>query len=424
MSENLSKADSKFIIRPWKLDPLILTRGEGVYVEDVKGRRLIDTMSAFFVLNVGYSHKEVLEAIKDQVDRIIHTTTYQSNIPIIKLAEKLAEITPTKLNRIFYTVGGAETCETAIRMAKQYTGKREIITLQASYHGASTVGSSTMTGISKNKVGFTPQVPGVFHAAAPYCYRCVFDKEYPDCGLRCAGDIERVINTETSGDVAAILVEPILGAGGAIIPHDGWLQEVERICRENDLLFIVDEIQTGFGRSGRMWAIEHCQVEPDIMCLSKTVGGGLPLGAVVTTKEIAEKFQASIPSTFAGNALAAAAGLKTIEIIERERLWKKAERMGNYFYKRFSELAEKYDVIGDVRFKGLMGGIELVKDRKSKEPAVDECWKIAYKLRELGILTFPGGISGSVFRVQPPLIITEEEAEKIINAYDTALASI
>jgi len=417
----LKEYDSTYIIRPWKVKPIIVRRGEGVFIEDLEGKRYIDTVSAFFVLNVGYSHPEVIAAVKEQIEKVAQTTTYQSNIPIVRLAKKLVEITPKRLNRVYYVVGGAETCETAVKMAKQYTGRREIITLKASYHGASTTGSATLTGITADKVGFTPSVPGVYHAAPPYCYRCQFGMTYPDCGLTCAYDIKNVLKTETMGDVAAVMVETIMGAGGAIIPPKDWLKAVKEICDENGLLLIVDEIQAGFGRSGLFWAFEHSSVEPDLLCVSKTLGGGFPLGAVVTSEEVAEKFEAAIPPTFAGNAVAAVAGLKTIEIIERERLWENAARMGEYFTKRFNELAEEHHIIGNVRFRGLMGGIELVKDRETKEAAIEEAEAIAEALKEKGILSLPGGISGSVFRIQPALNIKIEEAEMIIEAFDSVL---
>jgi 4-aminobutyrate aminotransferase-like enzyme len=202
------------------------------------------------------------------------------------------------------------------------------------------------------------------------------------------------------------------------------LKEVKRICEANNLLLIADEIQTGFCRSGKFWAVEHSGVTPDIMCLSKPLGGGLPMGAVVTREEIAETFKAGIPPTFAGNALPAAAGLKTIEVLVKNRLWEYAKVIGEHINKRFNELAEKYPLIGDVRFKGLMGGIELVKDRKTKEPATEEARKMIGMLKAEGVLAFPGGISGSVFRIQPAINITMEDADKIVDAYDVVLGAL
>jgi len=422
--EEIKRKDTKYIIRPWNIKPIIIKEAKGATIVDIDGNEYIDSESAFFVLNIGYSHPEVVKAIRDQAAKVMQTTTFQSNIPIIELAEQIAKITPTSLSKVYYTTGGAETCENAIKMAKQYTGKFEIIALQAAYHGSSTVASSTLTGISKSKAGFFPLVAGVYHAAPPYCYRCQFGLTHPECALKCAQDFERVLKTETTGEVAAVILEPIPGAGGALIPPDDWLKEVKRICDDYNMLLIADEIQTGFGRSGKLWAVEHSGVTPDIMCLSKPLGGGLPMGAVVTKSEIAEKFRAGIPPTFAGNALPAVAGLKTIEIIMRERLWENAKRIGDHLAERFTELAERHPLIGDIRFKGLMGGVELVKDRKTKTPAVEEARKMTEMLKEEGVLAFPGGISGSVFRVQPPLNITIEEADEIVDAYDVVLEQI
>ncbi|MFQ6075360.1 MAG: aspartate aminotransferase family protein [Candidatus Bathyarchaeia archaeon] len=420
-SEELKKKDSELIIRPWWVKPIIITEGKGVYVKDIDGKEYIDTASAFFVLNLGYSHPEVVKAIKDQAEKVIQTTMYQSSIPMIELTEKLVKITPRNLTRVFYTAGGAEAVEVATKMARLYTGKSEIIALKAAYHGTSTIASATLTGIAKTKVGTNPQIPGVYHAAPPYCYRCYYGLTYPECGLTCAYDIERVLKTDSVGDAAAVLVEPILGAGGAIIPPDPWLREVRKICDEHGLLLIADEVQTGFARSGEMFAIEHSGVEPDIMCLSKAVGGGLPQGAVVAREEIAEKFKTVIPPTFAGNTLACVSGLKTIEVIEKERVWENAAKMGAYFKKKFTEISEWHPSIGDVRFKGLMGGVELVVDRRTREPAVDEAKEVTPKLMDLGVIAFPGGISGSVFRIQPPLNISKREADKVVDAFDEVL---
>jgi 4-aminobutyrate aminotransferase-like enzyme len=422
--EEIKRKDAEYIIRPWSIKPIIIKESKGATITDVDGNEYIDSESAFFVLNIGYSHPEVVEAIKEQAGKVIQTTTFQSNIPIIELAEKIAEITPDPLNRVYYTTGGAETCENAVKMAKQFTGGFEVVALQAAYHGSSTSASSTFTGMAKSKVGFFPLVAGIYHAAPPYCYRCQFGLTYPECGLKCAQDFDRVLKTESTGQGAAVLLEPIPGAGGALIPPDDWLKEVKRICEANNLLLIADEIQTGFCRSGKFWAVEHSGVTPDIMCLSKPLGGGLPMGAVVTREDIAETFKAGIPPTFAGNALPAVAGLKTIDVLVKNRLWDYAKVIGGHINKRFNELAEKHPLIGDVRFKGLMGGIELVKDRKTKEPAAEEARKMIEMLKAEGILAFPGGISGSVFRIQPPINITMEEADKIVDAYDVVLGEL
>ncbi len=419
--EELIKKDAAHIIRPWWLKPIIVTQGKGAKVTDIEGREYIDTASAFFVLNAGYGHPEVIQAIKDQAEKVIQTSAYQSNIPMIELAEKLTKIVPGNMGKVFFTAGGAEAIEVATKMARLYTGKHEIIALKASYHGSSTVATSTLTGLSRTKLKTIPQISGVYHAAPPYCYRCFYGLNYPECNLACTQDIIRIMDTETVGDVAAVLVEPMMGAGGGIIPPDAWLREVRKICDEKGMLLIVDEVQTGFGRSGRMFGMEHSGVRPDIVALSKAVGGGLPQGAVVTREDVTQKFQTVIPPTFSGNALACAAGLKTIEVIERERLWERAVEMGAHFKKRFTQIAEHHPSIGDVRFKGLMGGIELVVDRRTKVPAVEESRAITPMLREEGVLAFPGGLSGSVFRIQPPLTISREEADRVVDAFDKVL---
>lgn len=425
MTENRDlESVSEIIIRPWWYRGLIVKEAKGSILIDLNGRSYIDTTSSFFVSNIGHCHPEVVDVIKAQVEKTLSIPQFQLTIPAIKLAAKITKMAPVKgaTKRLFYTVAGAETIETGIRFARCFTGKQGIIALQGGFHGW-TYGAVSATGLKAFRTGAGPVISGVYHAMAPYCYRCALRLKYPDCGLMCARDIEKMLIAETE-DFAAVLLEPILGAGGGIIPPDGYLKEVRNICDRYGVLLIADEIQTGFGRSGKMFAVDHWDVEPDILCVSKSCGGGLALGAVVARQEIAEKFTIPTPSTFAGHPVACAAGLKTIEIIERDKLWENAAKIGDLFLKMFGELAEKYPTIGEVRFRGLMGGVELVKDRKTKEPAKEESKKIVNQLREEGVIAIAGGLSGSTFRIQPPLIIAEEQAIMVVEAFDKTLKSL
>lgn len=412
------------IIRPWSYQGIIAEEGQGPLLKDIHGKTYIDCTSAFFVMNVGHSHPEVVEEIRKNAEKLTQITTFQSSVQSVKMAKKLTEIVPVRGQdmRVYYTVGGSDTIEGAVRFARSFTKREGLIALQGAYHGW-TYGAVALTGLKSYRDGIGPVMPGVYHAAPPYCYRCPYNLTFPECDLFCAKDSERFLKAETE-NIGAFIVEPIPGAGGCIVPPDGWYQEIREICDKNNLIMIADEVQTGFGRAGKMFASQIWNVEPDIICLSKSLGGGLPLGAVVTRKEIAAQFKIPSPGTFAGHSLACAAGLKTIEIIERDRLWENAARVGEHFQKRFTELQEKHPTIGDVRFKGLMGGVELVKDPKTKEPAIELAKKVVSESMKDGVLMITGGMSGSVLRIQPPLTIPEEQADIVIDTVDKILNSI
>lgn len=425
MDKNSLFEEEKYLVRPSlvKIKSTLIVEGKGAIVTDIDGNQYIDNTAGAMALPLGHSHPHVVEAIKNQAEKIMQLTLIQTNIPAIKLAAKIANLSPGRLKKVFYAVGGSEAIEASIKMARQFTGKHEIVALRYSFHGLG-FGSVAATGMSTMKTGWGPTLPGVLHAVAPYCYRCPFAQEYPDCNIRCADDIEEVIRFDSTGDVAAVLLEPMLGAGGAIIPPKEYMVKVRKICDRNGLLLIVDEIQTGFGRTGKMFAIEHYDVEPDLMVLGKAVGGGLPCSAVVTREEIIGKFKSYI-YTFAGNALVCAAGLATLEIIEKENLPKKAYELGRYMEDEFSDFSKKSKLIGDVRIKGVWGGIELVKDKKTKVPAVEEATKVVDKLLEKKILTFPpSGVLGNVIRIMCPLTITNDQIETLIEKIKEAILEV
>src|SRR4051812_14057409 len=349
-------------------EPLALVRGEGQYVWDDQGKRYLDCFGGVLTVSVGHANPKVNEAIIEQVKTLSHTSTLYSNKPQSDLAEKIAQIAPGRLKKSFFTNSGTEADDTAIHAAKIATGRHEIVVLRHSYSGRSAtalsaVGHSTWRPLPA-------QVAGIVHARAPYCYRCPFKLTYPECGLACANDIEDLIMTATTGEIAAFMAETILGVGGFIVPPPGYFERAVEIARNHGGLFISDEVQTAWGRTGDKWfGIEHWDVVPDIITSAKGLGNGVPIGITVATPEVADKYPGLTFSTFGGNPVSMTAALAVIKVIEDEGLRKNAQEVGSYLRQGLEGLKEKYPVIGDVRGLGLMQGLELVKDRFTKEPA-------------------------------------------------------
>jgi 4-aminobutyrate aminotransferase/(S)-3-amino-2-methylpropionate transaminase len=342
-----------------------------------------------------------------------------------ELAVKLAEITPPGLSKSFFGNSGAEANECALKLAKKFTKRHEIMALECSFHGR-TIGTLSVTGQSRRRrYDMGPYLPGVSFAPAPYCYRCPMGRRYPECDLLCARRVEEIVDYHTSNNVAALIAEPILGEGGIIVPPPDYFKVVREILDERDILLIVDEVQTGFARTGRMFAIEHYGVEPEIMTLGKGIAAGLPLGVCISRADIGDAFEPGDHlSTFGGNPVCCAAALANIQIMEEEHLAERAEEKGRYLMKRLEELREAHSLIGDVRGKGLMVGVELVRDMGSKRPAADEASRVREEMRRGGILIGVGGVKGSTLRLQPPLIIEVEQLERALNVLDTALTKV
>ncbi len=406
-------------------DPLPLERGEGLYVWDVEGRRYLDFFAGILTTSVGHRHPKVTERVKEQVDKIVHTSTLYPHENTVNLAEKLAEIAPGRLQQSFFTNSGTEANETAIMLAKVYTGQQEVIALRHGYSGRSALAMS-LTGISSWRIGGT-QVPGIKHAPNAYCYRCPLKLSYPQCGVACAYALEDVIKTSTSGKIAAVLVEPIQGVGGFVTPPPEYFKIVEEITHHYGGLLIVDEVQTGFGRTGTYWfGIEHWDVEPDIMTMAKGIANGFPLGNTMTRPEIAEAMpQAGLTiSTFGGNPVSSIAALATIEVLQEEADPGHVDEVGSHLRKGLDALWEKYPVIGEVRGKGLMQGVELVKDRESKEPAPDAVNMLFEETKARGLLIGKGGAYGNVVRVAPPLTATKAHVEEALEILDEAFARV
>jgi alanine-glyoxylate transaminase / (R)-3-amino-2-methylpropionate-pyruvate transaminase len=404
-------------------EPIAIDHGQGMYVWDDGGKKYLDCFGGVLSTSVGHVHPHVIEAVTDQFKKISHTSTLYANGPQSELAQKLAEITPEGLEKSFFTNSGTEADETATLAAKLYTGRQEIITLRHSYSGRSAA-AITASGHAPWKI-LPAQVPGYVHAPAPYCYRCPFKLKYPECDLACAKDLKEVIETSTSGKIAAFMAEPIMGVGGYITPPKEYFKEAVAIIRQYGGVFICDEVQTGWGRTGdKMFGIEHWEVEPEIMTFAKGMANGTPIGATIARREIADAVPALSFSTFGGNPVSMRAALATIEVIEREDLAHNAKVTGDYLREKLMGLQERFDTIGDVRGMGLMQGIEFVKDRKTKEPYPEAVLKVFEETKKRGVLIGKGGLYGNVIRMGPPMIATKDHIDELAAALDEALATV
>jgi 4-aminobutyrate aminotransferase len=402
-------------------EPLILDRGKGKYLYDIDGKEYLDFFGGIVTISVGHCDEEITSKTIDQMRKLQHTSTLYQNVQTICLAEKLAKITPGKLQKSFFTSSGTEAIETAILLAQLYTESHEIIALRHGYSGASLL-AMNLTAHGNYRLTET-LVPGIKHAHNAYCFRCAFGKEYPHCDLDCAKDVKELIETTTSKHLAAFLAEPIQGVGGFITPPKEYFKEVVSIIKKYGGLFICDEVQTGWGRTGgKMFGIEHWEVEPDIMVMAKGAANGAPVGLSIATPEVGDSLKGSHLSTFGGNPVTAAAILATIEVIEKRKLAENAERMGKYLKERLNGLKEKYRIIGEVRGLGLILGMEIVKTKK--EPAPDVVAEVFESTKEKGLLIGKGGLYGNVIRITPPLTIEKDEIDRAIQILDQAFKKV
>ena len=406
------------------VEPIVIVKAKGTQITDEDGRTYTDLFAGISVVNAGHCNPEVLDAAKAQMDNLVHACASAYHLPAVaNLAEKLAEITPGRLQKSFFGSGGAEANEGGMRLAKQFTRKQEFISLQGSFHGRS-VGTLSITGNCGRKRGGGPYLPGcTFHPAA-YCYRCPFGKTYPNCDLHCAKDLERTIQYNTSDNVAAFIAEPVMGEGGIIVPPPEYFKEIKQVLDQHGILLFVDEVQSGFGRTGKMFAIENFATEPDILTMAKGIADGFPLSAFIAREEIADAFRPGDHlSTFGGNPVSCAASLANIAFFEREKLCAQSAQKGEMFRAALKELQRTQPLIGDVRGLGLMVGIELVRDQQ-KTPANSEAEKVKALMREKGFLIGLGGTFGNVLRIQPPLVIEAKDLLRAVTALDESLRAL
>lgn len=403
--------------------PLVADHASMQYVWDVEGRKYLDFFGGILTISVGHANPNITGPVKAQIDRLQHLSTLYPNEAIVALAEKVAQITPGELKSSFFTSSGTEANEAAILLARMATGSYDVVALRHAYSGSSSLAKAVTAQAPWRKAGVISV--GVAHAINPYCYRCPLGLKYPDCEVACAKDVENLIETGTSGQIAAFIAEPIQGVGGFITPPPEYFKIVFKAVKKYGGLFISDEVQTGFGRTGKKWfGIEHWEVMPDILTCAKGMANGAPIGATITTKELAASFHGLTISTFGGNPVTSVAAKATIEFIEEERLLENADRVGSYFRGKLDELQQKYPVIGDVRGKGLMLGLELVKDRASKEPAPTATAQLLERTREHGLLVGKGGLYGNVIRLSPMLNISKADVDEAVRILDKSLATI
>jgi 4-aminobutyrate aminotransferase len=406
-------------------EPLPLDHGDGLYVWDVDGTRYLDFFGGILTTSVGHNHPRIVDAVSAQAGRLIHSSTLYPNANHVALAEKMAEITPGDLQTSFFTNSGSEANETAIVLAQTYTDNREIVALRHAYSGRTSL-TMSVTAHSTWKLGksFSPDIK---HAVNAYCYRCPLKLRYPSCDVACAQDVEDVIRTTTSGRIAAFMAEPIQGVGGFITPPPEYFGIVAEIARQYGGLFICDEVQTGFGRTGEHWfGISHWDVTPDIMTMAKGIANGLPMGNTIARSEIAESMvgKGLTLSTFGGNPVSTAASLATIEVLEDEAPPARVAGVGSYLRSGLEQLWEKYPLMGDVRGKGLMQGIEFVTDKETKEPAPKAVNQLFEETRARGLLIGKGGLYGNVIRIAPPMTVSEEQVDEALAILDHALAAV
>lgn len=408
------------------VEPIAIGKAEGATIWDQDGKEYVDGFAGIAVVNAGHGNPRVIAAARRQMDDLVHAASYIYHVPVVgELAENLARITPGRLQKTFFGNSGAEGIETAMRLAKAYTGKREIISLTHSFHGR-TAGTLSITGNKARKTNGGPYLSGIAFAPAPYVYRNPFGTDDPEVvAERCAEMVQWAIDYQTAGDVAAFIAEPVMGEGGILVPPASYFQRVKEILDRHGILFIADEVQSGFGRTGEMFAIEHYGVEPDIMVMAKGIADGFPLSATIASPEIADSLKPGEHlSTFGGNPISCAAALENIAVMQEERLPQEAARKGEIALTRLREMQERHALIGDVRGLGLMIGIELVKDPITKAPAGAEAAAVKRLAREAGVIIGAGGPAGNVVRLQPPLVIDDTQLHRVLDVIDEALGTV
>ncbi|MGB9069604.1 MAG: aspartate aminotransferase family protein [Candidatus Acidiferrales bacterium] len=404
-------------------EPLVADHASMQYLWDIEGNKYLDFFGGILTIGVGHANPKVTSKIKAQVDKLQHTSTLFPNEAIVALAEKLAQITPGTLQKSFFTSSGTEANEAAILLARMAGHSYDVVALRHAYAGSSALAKGVTGQAPWRKSGVISV--GIAHAVNPYCYRCPLHLTYPECGVACANDVENLIQTGTSGTIAAFIAEPIQGVGGFITPPPEYFKIVYRIVKNYGGLCISDEVQTGFGRTGKKWfGIEHWEVTPDIITCAKSMANGVPVGATITTAELADKFQGLTISTFGGNPVTSVAARAVIEVIEEENLRQNTYEVGGYLHEKLEFLKEKYPLIGDVRGLGMMQGLELVRDRESKEPAPVETTELMERARANGLLIGKGGLYGNVIRLAPPMNISKADVDEGMRMLDKSFSEI
>jgi len=408
--------------------PIYVAQAEEVWLEDVDGNRYLDFAGGIGCLNVGHRQKAVIESVKDQLDHFLHTcvqvTPYES---YVRLAERMNEVTPGRFaKKTIFLNSGAEAVENAVKIARAYTKRPGIIAFEDAFHGRTMMTLALTSKTHPYKAGFAPFPSEVYRVPFAYCYRCSYNLKYPSCDLYCARHLhdtfKRVVANE---EVAAVIAEPVLGEGGFIAPPPDYFQVLIDLCHKHGILFIADEVQSGFGRTGALFASERYGIEPDLIVTAKSLGGGLPLAAVTGRAEIMDApGPGGLGGTFGGNPLSCAAALAVLDLFERENLLERANELGDRFQTRAREWRCRWPIIGDVRGLGGMQAIELVQSQESKTPATDETKKITQYCYEHGVITITAGTHSNVIRILVPLIATDAQFDEGLAVLESGLAAV
>ena len=424
-AKQIIERDQQMLMTSTKTSPVAAASASGVWITDADGNRILDFTSGVAVLNTGHCHPDVVRAVQEQAGRLMHfagTDFYYDNQT--RLAEKLTQIVPGDFpKKVFFTNSGTESAEAALKLARWNRQRPLTVGLLGAFHGRS-MGALTMTASkSYQRARFNAYTGGGTHIPPPNCFRCPYKLEYPSCDLYCA-KILKELYFETSippDDVAAFIAEPVMGEGGYVVPPKGWHREIKKILDEHQILFIDDEVQSGIGRTGRWFAIEHHGIVPDIVTTAKALGSGIPIGAIIARKDLDYTYQGAHSNTVGGNLVAVASALATLQVIEREKLLENARVQGEHLMKRLRELQQKYEEIGDVRGLGLMTATEFVRSRSDKAPNVKLRDAIVEGAYQRGLLLLPCGKSS--IRYIPPLVIQRDEVDEGVEILDTAIAA-
>jgi len=400
---------------------LVVDSAKGMFVRDLEGREYLDFFGGILTVSVGHCHPRVTEAAVEQQKKLVHISTLYSTVPQVQLAEKLVQIGPMKPAKVFFSNSGTEANDTAVTLAKEATGRTELVVLRHNYGGRGTLALSAM-GVKQYRPRVQSEISGIRFAHAPYCYRCDFDLKYPDCGVACAKDLKGLIETTTRGEIAAFMTETIMGVGGFIVPPKEYFQIALPIVKAAGGVFIADEVQTAWGRTGgKWWGIQQFGVEPDILTSAKGMANGQPIGLTMARSEIAEHARFAQISTFGGSPISMAASMATLDVIEEEKLLFNSQMMGQAFREGLEALKERFPAIGDVRGMGLMQAIELVKDRGTKEPDPQSTNRLLEGARKRGLLVGKGGTYANCLRIAPPMIVNRGQVDDALRILGEAL---
>jgi taurine--2-oxoglutarate transaminase len=400
--------------------PIPITRAEGVYFWDAEGKRYLDFSSQLMNVNIGHQHAKVVKAIQEQAAKLCFAHPGMATEPRGLAGKKIAEVTPGNLKKTFFCLGGAEANENAIKMARMFTGRYKIMARYRSYHGA-TYGAIALTG-DYRRLPVEPVMPGVVHFLDPYCYRCPFGWSRETCHRECIDHVEEIISYEGANHIAAIIMEGVTGSNGLIVPPDDYWPRIREICNKHGILLIADEVMSGWGRTGKWFAINNWNVVPDMITTAKGLTSGyVPLGALITSEAIADYFEDKMlwcGLTYSGHALACAAAVATMEVYKEDMLIENAVRVGRYLGNRLEEIKKRHASVGDVRYIGLFSALEIVKDKKTKEP-IDPLTEVGKSLRANGLFTF---IFHNILFIVPPLCITETQIDEGLEIVENALS--